>query len=63
MVEKEDVKMRKVVFLKNAGEFKKGGFRVILGEDEDCYHIQVDLHGEETMAFSKNDNGVIFQVV
>lgn len=55
--------MQKVRFLKDFNTFKKDSFRVILGEDNEYYHIQTDLHSLKTTYFHKSHNGVSFIVV
>lgn len=55
--------MQKVVFLKNFGFWDKDTYRVILGEDEESYHIQFELDSLEVAKLSKSDNGKLFMVV
>jgi len=55
--------MQKVRFLQTVGTFEKDSFRVIMGENQYVYHVQLDLHSLETKAFSKKDNGILYQVV
>jgi len=55
--------MQKVRFLQDFGEFKKDTYRVIIGEDETCYHVQFDLHSYDTMPIHKSKNSISFQVI
>jgi len=55
--------MQKIRFLKNFGYWSKDTYRVILGEDEEYYHVHVDLKSLETVKFHKSENGKLFVVV
>lgn len=55
--------MQKLRFLKNFGYWDKDTYRAILGEDEEHYHVQVDIHNLETVRFHKSDNDRLFVVV
>jgi len=55
--------MQKVRFLKDFDTFAKDSYRVILGEDDQYYFIQTDLHSLETTHFHKSHNGISFIVV
>jgi len=55
--------LQKLLFLQDFGEFKKGTYLTILGEEQYYYHIQKQLNSLETFGMRKNGNGKIFQVV
>lgn len=55
--------MKKVRFIESCGSFAKDSYRTILGEDKDFLHIQKDLHRTETMAFHRENIGLLFEVV
>lgn len=55
--------MQKLRFLKNFGYWTKDSYYVILGEDKENYHVQINLHTLETAKLHKSDKGKLFIVV
>jgi len=55
--------MRKVRFIRDHGSFAKDSCRVIMGEDSEYYHIQLNLHSTESIELDKGYNGDLFQVI
>ena len=55
--------MQKVRFLEDYGSFKKDTYRVIIGQNDEFYYIQINSDSPETTLFHKSKNGSLFQVV
>ena len=46
--------MQKVKFLQDIKMFKKDTYRVIMAEDPEYYHVQIDLNSFDAIPFHKS---------